>query len=251
MANVKITTGQYVSIEQHTASVIDRVYAQLLDWLFLWIYASIVSAIIFTIVLSHPYKSSPMTEKVEIIVYVTLMLPFIFYHLIFEFFFNGASPGKKIMKLRVVHVDGSSPTLGSFVMRWMMQLLECILFPAVGLLCIIFSKKGQRLGDMMAGTMVIKRDYYSRNLISLNNFGYVNPDYKPYYPEVATLSTRQAEVVQETLMINNINRDYYINMLSAKIIETLNIPPLVGGNNETFLNTVLNDYRYYCSTIEI
>ena len=132
-----------------------------------------------------------------------------------------------------------------------MYLLECAALPGIGILCIIFNKKGQRLGDMMAGTIVIKNDEYIKYNISLDSFGYVKDGYRPYYPEVATLSLRQAEVVRETLMNVNSNRDYYINELSHKIMEYLKIPPLVGGDNEKFLDTILNDYRYYSSTIEI
>ena len=133
----------------------------------------------------------------------------------------------------------------------MMYLLECAMLPGIALLCIIFNKKGQRLGDMMAGTIVIKDDDSFRYTINLDNFGYIKEGYRPYYPEVATLSIRQAEVVRETLMNNNSNRDFYINELSQKIMSHLNIPPLVNGSNEKFLDTVLNDYRYYSSIIEI
>ncbi len=251
MANVKITTGQYVNLEQRMASVSDRVFAQMLDLLFMWVYVSIISLLMGIIVLSAERNFSSRFENVALIIYVLLLLPFIFYHPIFEFFFNGASPGKKILKLKVVRDDGSSPTLGAYIMRWMMYLLECAMLPGIALLCIIFNKKGQRLGDMMAGTIVIKDDDSFRYTINLDNFGYIKEGYRPYYPEVATLSIRQAEVVRETLMNNNSNRDFYINELSQKIMSYLNIPPLVNGSNEKFLDTVLNDYRYYSSIIEI
>ena len=249
MSNVKITTGQYVKIEQRVASVSDRVFAQILDCIFMWIYLTIVTMIFVTI--SIPYAGTKY-DTVIMILYFVAITPFIFYHLIFEYFFNGASPGKKILKLKVANVDGSSPTLGAYIMRWMMFMLECMMMPGIALLCIIFNKKGQRLGDMMAGTMVIKAEEYNRHIIvNLNYFGYVNENYRPTYPEVATLSMRQAEVIQETLMNINSNREYYINQLSLKIMDYLKIPPLVNGSAEKFLDTLLNDYRYYSSTIEI
>lgn len=251
MANVKITTGQYVNLEQRMASVSDRVFAQLLDVIFMWVYVSIISVIFSIVFLSVISNQSYRYENTMLIIYFLLLLPFIFYHPIFEYFFNGASPGKKILKLKVVRDDGSSPTLGAYIIRWLMYLLECAALPGIGILCIIFNKKGQRLGDMMAGTIVIKNNEYIKYNISLDSFGYVKDGYRPYYPEVAALSLRQAEVVRETLMNVNSNRDYYINELSHKIMEYLKIPPLVGGDNEKFLDTILNDYRYYSSTIEI
>lgn len=248
MANVKITSGQYVMIEQKIASVSDRVFAQMLDLFFLICYESILSLLFFTIIF---YDMSPSDERIAMFFYAFLQLPIVFYHPVCEYFFNGASPGKKILKIKVVHMDGSSPTLGSYLMRWMMYMLECLLLPGIGLLCIIFNKNGQRLGDMMAGTVVIKSDDYLRHRINLNDFGFVNEMYRTYYPEAANLSMRQAEVVRETLLINNSNRDYYVKELSAKIMEHLKIPPLVNGSNEAFLNTILNDYRYYSSRVDI
>ena len=178
-------------------------------------------------------------------------LPIVIYHPVWEFFFNGASPGKKILKLQVVKIDGSAPSLGDYLTRWAMYLIECLIMPGIALLCIIFNKNGQRLGDLMAGTVVIKRDGYHEYYFDLSNFNYVNPGYKPYYPEAATLSMRQAEVIRQTLVNNNANKHYYIDLLSHTVRQYLNIPPLANGNNEAFLNTILNDYRFYSSTIEI
>ena len=244
MANVKITTGQYVTIEQRVASVSDRVYAQLLDFMFMSTYSSIIAIVISIISLnSH--------DTTAVLLLILFSIPLIFYHPIFEFFFNGASLGKKILRIKVVHKDGSSPTLGSYLMRWVMFLVECIMIPGVGLLCILFNKNCQRLGDMMAGTVVIKNNTNISHRVDLRQFGFVNDNYVPWYEEAANLSLRQVEVIRNTLMLNNSNRNYYINELSQKVRMFLNIPPLMNNDNELFLRVVLNDYSYYSSRIEI
>ncbi|MBO4723503.1 MAG: RDD family protein [Muribaculaceae bacterium] len=244
MANVKITTGQYVTIEQKVASVSDRVYAQMLDCLFMWVYLLIVT-LIMSFVMSFGYSRNAFT------LYIVLLILIAFYHPFFEYFFNGASPGKKILKLKVVHKDGSSPTLGSYLMRWIMFLVECMMLPGIGLICILFNKNCQRLGDMMAGTVVIKTNSHNIYSIDLEHFGFVNNNYVPCYQESAKLSLRQVDVIRNTLMLNNSNRAYYINELSKKVMSFLNIPPLINNNNEMLLRTVLNDYSYYSSRIEI
>ena len=243
MANVKITTGQFVSVEQQVSSVIERIYAQMLDYVFISFYFGIVMVAVM-LSLRASYNDNIITA-----IFIVLILPVIFYHPIFEFILNGASPGKKIMKLRVIMKDGSSPTLGAYLMRWMMSLLECMMLPGLGILCILFNKNGQRLGDMMAGTVVVKNNAYMNNYVSLGNLGYIRPDYRPVYPEVASLSLKQIDVISDTLALHNDNRRYYIDLLSKKVMETLNIPPLFSNNNEQFLRTVLEDYRYYSSTI--
>lgn len=245
MANVKITTGQYVSIEQQMSSVIDRIYAQMLDFVFIGFYTSIITLIAFI-----TYKTTT-NDSISTIVYFIFLLPVIFYHPLCEFFLNGASFGKKTMKLKVIMKDGASPTLGAYLIRWLMFLLECLMLPGIGLLCMIFNKNGQRLGDMMAGTIVIKNNGYMDHYVRLGNMGYVRPDYWPVYPEVATLSMRQADVIRDTLSLHNDNRTFYINRLSSQVRNYLNIPPLLNHNNEQFLRTVLEDYRYYSSTIII
>lgn len=248
MANIKITTGQHVNVEQRMASVGDRIYAQILDTIFISIYFAIVTT--FVGMLASAAYFAKNTSFLAAILFLAY-LPIVIYHPVSEFFFNGASPGKKILKLQVVKIDGSAPSLGDYLTRWAMYLIECLIMPGIALLCILFNKNGQRLGDLMAGTVVIKRDGYQKYYFDLSNFGYVNPGYKPYYPEAATLSMRQAEVIRQTLVNNNANRHYYIDLLSNTVRQHLNIPPLANGNNEAFLNTVLNDYRFYSSTIEI
>lgn len=245
MANVKITTGQYVTIEQKVASVSDRVYAQMLDWLFMWVYM-MIAAVISSILLVGFND-----DDTSIILYFALFLPLIFYHPVMEYFFNGASFGKKLLKMKVVHKDGSSPTLGSYLLRWLMYLVECLLMPGIGLLCILFNKNCQRLGDMMAGTVVIKKDIHHLHNVGLGQFGFTGDNYVPVYQESAKLSLRQVNVIRDTLMLNNSNRYYYINELSKKLCSFLNIPPLMNNDNELFLRVVLNDYSYYSSRIEI
>ena len=248
MANIKITTGQYVNVEQRMASVGDRIYAQILDTIFISIYFAIITTLVGTLA---PATYLAKNTSTLVVVLFLAYLPIVIYHPVSEYFFNGASPGKKILKLQVVKIDGSAPSLGDYLTRWVMYLIECLIMPGIALLCILFNKNGQRLGDMMAGTVVIKKDGYQKYYFDLSNFGYVNPGYKPYYPEAATLSMRQAEVIRETLMNENSNKYYYIDLLSDTVRKHLNIPPLINSNNETFLNTILNDYRYYSSTIEI
>lgn len=244
MANVKITTGQYVTIEQRVASVSDRVFAQILDFLFMGTYITLISLVIAIISLTS-------NNQTLVLIYILFLLPVIFYHPIFEYFFNGASLGKKILKIKVVHKDGSSPTLGSYLMRWIMYLVECLMMPGIALLCILFNKNGQRLGDIMAGTVVIRNNSRALRHVGLEQFGFVDDHYTPWYTEAARLSLRQVDVIRNTLMLDNNNRPYHIDKLSNNVRSFLNIPPLPNNDNELFLQVILNDYSYLTSRIEV
>lgn len=132
-----------------------------------------------------------------------------------------------------------------------MYLVECLMMPGIALLCILFNKNGQRLGDIMAGTVVIRNNSRALRHVGLEQFGFVDDHYTPWYTEAARLSLRQVDVIRNTLMLNNNNRPYHIDKLSNNVRSFLNIPPLPNNDNELFLQVILNDYSYLTSRIEV
>jgi uncharacterized RDD family membrane protein YckC len=79
------------------------------------------------------------------------------YFIFFETLWNGQTPGKRVMHLRVIQVDGSSVTFVKVLIRNIARLIDALpVIYAVGILAVFFSQKKQRLGDMAAGTLVIK-----------------------------------------------------------------------------------------------
>lgn len=176
MSQTNIITGQYVRISQSPASIVSRIIAWLIDIILIIIYTT---GITFSLINISPNIDSDITLIVFLLI---IYFPALCYPLICEVFFNGQSIGKKILKIRVVKKDGSMPTLGDYVMRWLLFIADGPLMGGLGIIFILFSKNSQRLGDMAAGTMVIKANGYSRNRVSLNEFGYVSSNYVPYFP---------------------------------------------------------------------
>ncbi|HCI71200.1 MAG TPA: RDD family protein, partial [Balneola sp.] len=77
--------------------------------------------------------------------------------LIFEVVWNGKSFGKWMMGLQVVMLDGSSPSFGNYLIRWMLRLLEVSFTNGIlAFITVLINGKGQRLGDIAAKTCVIK-----------------------------------------------------------------------------------------------
>jgi len=69
----------------------------------------------------------------------------------------GRSPGKLLLGLRVVRLDGGAPSLGASATRALMLLVDWFWsFGVVGLLLAGFTRRRQRLGDLLAGTMVVR-----------------------------------------------------------------------------------------------
>ena len=102
----------------------------------------------------------------------------------------------------------------------------------------------QRLGDLAAGTMVIKEKNYRKIHVSLAEFDYLMKNYRPVYPQSADLSLEQVNVITRTLESGEKDRIRRISALAKKVQSLLSITPQ-DGNQEKFLQTVLRDYQYY------
>src|SRR5690606_28519022 len=82
-----------------------------------------------------------------------VVLPALFYPLIMETLMEGQTVGKRLMKLKVVKIDGTRATFYQYFIRWISNTVDIFLsFGGIGLAAIILTKKGQRLGDLAADT---------------------------------------------------------------------------------------------------
>jgi uncharacterized RDD family membrane protein YckC len=233
MAESNILTGQYVSIQQASASVGDRIFAQLIDWVVL------VAYLTFIIWVSVEFKLDSFW-----FIMLLVLFPLIFYTLFCEVFNHGQSLGKMVMKTRVVKVDGSTPSLGAFIMRWLLYLIDGPMTSFMGLVVIMLTKNHQRLGDLAAGTMVIKLQNYKKIQVSLDDYDYLMKNYTPRYPQAADLSLEQIEIIRRT--VTTPRKDFLprVMQLSQKVQQKLNIQR-GEANDVAFLHRILRDYQYY------
>ena len=200
----------------------------------------------YVVMLVYSYAVTYLASKINVVsgwtvaFIVLTYVPVLAYDLLWETFNSGRSLGKMVMNLRVVKADGSMPGLGAFIMRWLFMLIEGT---GLALLPMLLSRRTQRFGDMAAGTMVIKENAYRSIDVSLDEYSYLTPDYKPTYPQVIDLTTAQVEVIERTLDPATPMRDDRMAQLALKVKQLLVIES--NKTDERFLNTVLHDYRYY------
>ena len=148
MDNFQIETAQNVTIKQQVAPLSTRIGAFLIDLL-------IITGYYILILLIMNALGFSLNESLYVY-YALLSLPVFFYSLLFETLMNGQTPGKYLSKIRVTKIDGSKPTFGSYLIRWVLRLIDISLASgSVALLTILLNGKGQRLGDLAAGTTVI------------------------------------------------------------------------------------------------
>lgn len=147
MEFIKIKTTQNVDLRYTVASLGGRIAAFIVDSIILYGYIFIVIEI-FQII--NP------SDTLLIFLLLIFAPPYIFYYLLTEYYFNGQSIGKKALKLKVVKLDGTQPGLGEIALRWVFRLIDIPLMGTVAVLSIVLNEKGQRLGDIAAGTTVVK-----------------------------------------------------------------------------------------------
>ena len=244
MTSSNITTNQFVRIDQTPASIAERVIARIIDMVIAGIIGTATMYIYF---FELDYETK---NQLNYLFFFLIILPLWLYDFLWETFNEGQSPGKYIMKIRVVNKDGSRPTIGSFFMRWLLSTIDVGL-SGIGLLFILLTKNAQRLGDLAAGTMVIKQVNLDKIHVSLDEFYYAKKDYRPVYEEAKNLSQAQIEVIEKAVYGGNGEHENQIATLADKVAKFLGIEDKLkasiqkGNSKEKFLATILHDYNYY------
>lgn len=237
MTNSNIITNQFVRINQIPASIGERVLARIID--------AIIISFGFTgiyFLFDGLIGATDETRWLESLFFILAIFIWM-YDFWWETFNNGQTPGKYIMKIRVINKNGSRPTMGSFFMRWLLSMID-VGCGGIGMLFILLTKDSQRLGDLAAGTMVIKLTDIRKIHISLEEFYYAKKDYQPIYEEAKNLSQAQVAVIEKAVYSFNDNHENQVNTLADKVAKFLKVQPKE-NSKEKFLATILHDYNYY------
>lgn len=232
MDNFQIETAQNISITQNVAGVGERILAFLIDGLIMLSYALITGLTLSTVNIAEQW------------VYMMVMgLPLLLYYLLWETFWNGRSPGKAALDLRVVKLNGANPQFSDYLVRWLLRIID-ITFSSgsVAVVTILLNGRGQRLGDLAAGTTVIsERSGTGLNQTLLTD---IPRDYRPVYPQVTVLSDHDVQeiktIYQDSLKHSNFR---VIQSLAARVSKLLDVEP--EERPVQFLGTVLKDYNYF------
>ena len=235
MDNFQIETAQNVSIQQNIAHVSTRIGSFIIDMLIIFLYYFVSIKLLVAM---------DFNDSMDNYVFWTLLsLPVFFYSLLFETLMNGQTPGKYINKIRVVKIDGSKPTFGSYLLRWVLRLIDIsISSGSIAILSILLNGKGQRLGDLAAGTTVISEK--KRKSIAQTLLVDIPDDYQPTFPQVTTLSDQDIQTIKELFyMAKRKGNHNVINKLYHKIIAITGISTEMLPMD--FVEIVIDDYNYY------
>lgn len=148
-----ILSSQGIRIHQEPASFAARLAAFSIDfmlmgiaWLFLLLmlkegaFEGINGALVITLVILIPYLYPLISETVA----------------------SGQTLGKKLLHIRVVDLEGGGPKISAFILRWLILPIDVLGSAGIGPLCVFFTKHQQRLGDLVAGTWVVRTQEYEK-----------------------------------------------------------------------------------------
>jgi len=240
---IQVETAHNVKIDYEVASLWDRILGDIIDSLVMIAYIFLLAFIVSLLAEGGDFFPDRDGATVGIVIGIIIFSPIVFYNLLMEIFFNGQSIGKMALKTKVVAINGQPVTIGSYFIRWLMRIIDFQLASGlVALVAVAAGGKGQRLGDMVAGTAVISL----KPRTSLRNTAYVKiaEDYQPQYPEVQhKLSNEDIVLVKEVLQLREDNRYELINKVAEKVQATLEVP--MRERAHPYLMTILKDYNYY------
>lgn len=243
METIRVSTSQHVDIDYPVAGLGERVAARLIDFgLFIAIF------LIFLLF----FSLTGLINSGRIVVIVMLLIfgaGFVFYDLICEIFMNGQSIGKRLLKIKVISLDGAQPSLGQYFIRWVFRIVDFVLTSWVGaLICVAVTENKQRIGDIVAGTTLIKT--VPRTQFEHIAFHPAAEEYIPVFDTVAEMNDRDIELIHEVLNTYYKTRNAdLVYQMAAKVTNHLRISIPEGMNELQFLKTVIMDYNQITAKI--
>lgn len=244
MSQIAINTSQNVNINFNIASVGERMLAFIIDLLIKVAYA-VVAFYVFFNFFDLGYLLNGLDQWSQMAIYIAITFPIYIYPVVLESLMEGQTPGKKLMKIRVVKIDGYQASFGDYLIRWMFRLIDTSFAGVVGLISMIVSKNNQRLGDIASGTAVISL----KNSINISHtiLENIKEDYIPSFPQVIALTDNDMRIIKDNYTkALRVDDRQIISKLSDKIKGILKLE--IDGTKMTerqFINVIIKDYNYY------
>ena len=213
MKKIKITTPENIELEVVLAEVLSRAAAGMIDLIIQGIVIFFMGCALFKVI--DAIEIEELTTGFLIGGYLILSMLLIYgYHIFFEMKWNGQTIGKRLLGLRVIRNNGGPITVRQVIIR---NLFRIVLdYTGVGVILIFMNKGCKRLGDMVAGTMVIVEEKQERPM-TLDYYVEMDDELKSCLTQEEYNLLREYFTRKETMTNNEVLRhemkDYFKNKL--------------------------------------
>lgn len=256
MAIIQIATAFNIDLEFEIAEFHKRLLAYIIDFVLLIIFLFSMKYLLYDAFRLGFEQNAGLDI-------LAISIPMLLYSLLTELWMNGQTVGKKLLSIRVISLEGGEPTFGQYILRWITKFFEwpfffgyiafsnanvlvytfiTALFGIAVVIIISISPRNQRLGDIVAGTVIVN----TRSALTVADtvFMQINKtDYKVMFPEVMRLSDRDINTIKGVLTMATKRNNYDMcHRVALKIKEVLNIN--TDMHVDQFLEKLLEDYNY-------
>ncbi len=154
---LNIDTPELVAIEMPLAGIGSRFIALLIDTL-IWAAGLIVLGLVLWAFKPALQAFSSLSYQWTVAVFtITIFLLNWGYFTLFEAFWHGRTPGKRVARIRVIQQSGRAIGIFESMARNFIRYVDQIpFFYAVGVIAVFATRQHQRLGDLAAGTLVVR-----------------------------------------------------------------------------------------------
>ena len=171
-----------------------------------------------------------------------------FYTLIGEVLGNGQTIGKKAMGIKVIKINGEVPDFYDYFSRWSMRLVDIYLsLGSLAMLLIASNKNGQRIGDIIAGTSIIRmrgtHRFQLSDILKLNQKSMETSSF--LYPQAIRLSEEDVILIKQLLHRKRLYNNNAHHQAIEHLVQRLKVLLELNGvpeNREDFLNRVVSEY---------
>jgi uncharacterized RDD family membrane protein YckC len=230
----EITTAHNVKLRLSFASIGHRILGAILDLLIKAGYL-VAASIISSIFISSPLAFTPFWVLLVFI----LGFPVIFYSLFFEYLMAGQTPGKRVMKIRVASLKNDQLTFGQCLIRWLFRIADFNILPGIGIIAAVITEKKQRIGDLMAGTIVV--NIKPEKTLDQTIYTNVETDRTVINAQVGSFTPREIEVIKEVLRLYQQEGNYDLIPVTAARVRTA-MGTTEDGDDLGLLQGVVADY---------
>lgn len=267
MATLKVPTSFNIDVEFEIPDFFRRLLALVTDFIIQFLYLILATQMMSLIVRNMSYSQNTSHDLSAIL--LIFLVPIFTYHIVQEILMNGQSFGKRLMKLRVVNENGGRASISQFMIRWLLRIsdtwivlilviileaeyssyntesmfmiLAGVVFLLTDIILVVSSSKGQRIGDLLAKTILIRT--HSTSSIAETVFQEVEESYTPVFPGIMRLSDKDINAIKTILENARRRNDYTVaDNAAEKIRNHLSIQTQM--DSISFLETLLKDYNY-------
>ncbi len=240
MKTIDIITSHNVGIDYEAATVMNRGVVSFLALLVMLAYYLIVFFV------SLAFGLETWDFSMSTVMFYILMLPVLFYSVLMEYLLKGQTVGKLAMGIRVIKLNGENATLSDYAMRWAFRIIDFwISAGSVAAIFIASTEKGQRLGDILAQTAIVKNKpeqvYSIKDILNIMD----RSKHEPTYLGVAKFTDEDMILIKNAISrvqkYPNEPHKQLVRELATKAAQELKLNE-VPEKKLTFLKTLLQDY---------